>query len=61
MRAKRVGAKIDYNKRAIPSDYVYGEGKYCDFCYSQNIEYGRFYRICKDCGRSINTSKVIWG
>lgn len=44
-----------------PEEYVYGEGNYCDECFSQNIDYGRFYRVCKDCGSPISTEKVIWG
>jgi len=52
--------KLTSHGEKIPKDYVKGYGKYCDNCYSQNIDFFRFFRICKDCRNSIDTSRVIW-
>ena len=45
----------------IRDDYKISQANQCDECLSEDIEYGKGYRICKNCGKSLDTGNIIWG
>jgi len=51
----------DIEMEVLGIDYLIKQARMCHRCFSRNINYGRYYRICDDCGSTLDTSHVIWG